>query len=304
MKLADKWKRGLPYVGNKGQKAEQIIDLLPPGNRLIDAFGGGGSISLTASAASKWNRIVYNDIRSSVVQLLKELITGNSIDLKKYVCVNRQQFLDWRDKRPDSIERTLVLICYSFGNDMNSYLWSRKNEELKLMMTRALFYGDTGTIYDEMFDKYRGEAGIMETYSWFHKWRRDRMGISSRSDLLQNLQNVQRLQYLAELDQLEQLQQLQQLERLEYSSRDYRDLTIQEDDIVYLDPPYYKSGKQYGGFDHDAFWEWLMECPAKNIYISEYTKLPHTEVAFNLGKKHSFITAGKRKDELLLKVVK
>lgn len=41
MKLADKWKRGLPYVGNKGQKAEQIIDLLPPGNRLIDTFGGG-----------------------------------------------------------------------------------------------------------------------------------------------------------------------------------------------------------------------------------------------------------------------
>lgn len=46
MKLADKWEQGLPYMGNKGQKAEQIIDLLPSGHRLIDAFGGGEAYHL------------------------------------------------------------------------------------------------------------------------------------------------------------------------------------------------------------------------------------------------------------------
>lgn len=301
MKLAYKWKRGLPYVGNKGQKAEQIIDLLPPGNRLIDAFGGGGSISLTASAASKWNRIVYNDIRSSVVQLLKELITDNNIDLKKYVCIDRKQFLDWRDNCPDSIERTLVLLCYSFGNNMHDYLWSANNEDQKLLVTRALFFGDTGTYFDELFEKFHGEASIEESYSWFHKWRREKMGISSRSD---SLQQLQRLQQLVELQQLERLPQLKRTPRLEYGSCDYRDLMIKEDDIVYLDPPYYGTGQQYDGFDHEDFWEWLLKCPAKNIYISEYTKLPHTEVAFNLGKKHSFTAVGRRPDELLLKVVK
>lgn len=40
MKDKDKWKRGLPYVGNKGGKAQQILDLLPSGTRLIDPFGG------------------------------------------------------------------------------------------------------------------------------------------------------------------------------------------------------------------------------------------------------------------------
>lgn len=44
MKQSEKWKRGLPYVGNKGQKAEKVIDVLPAGHRLIDVFGGGGSI--------------------------------------------------------------------------------------------------------------------------------------------------------------------------------------------------------------------------------------------------------------------
>lgn len=36
MKLKDKWKRGLPYVGNKGQKVEQIMEVLPDGKRLVD----------------------------------------------------------------------------------------------------------------------------------------------------------------------------------------------------------------------------------------------------------------------------
>lgn len=41
MRQADKWKRGLPYVGSKGQKADKIIDLLPSGDKLLDLFGGG-----------------------------------------------------------------------------------------------------------------------------------------------------------------------------------------------------------------------------------------------------------------------
>ncbi|UYI59108.1 DNA adenine methylase [Lacticaseibacillus paracasei] len=69
MKQSEKWKRGLPYVGNKGQKAEKIIDILPAGNRLVDVFGGGGSINLTASSSGKWDEVVYNDRRKTVVNL-------------------------------------------------------------------------------------------------------------------------------------------------------------------------------------------------------------------------------------------
>lgn len=129
------------------------------------------------------------------------------------------------------------------------------------------------------------------------------MNISSRYDLLQQLQQLEQLERLQQLQQLERLQQLEQLEQLEYSTLDYHDIIIRPDDIVYCDPPYVNTSEDYGGWDPDAFYAWLDACPAKQIYISEYTKLPHTEVAFNLGKKTNFSAAGNRRDELLLRVV-
>jgi len=42
----------------------------------------------------------------------------------------------------------------------------------------------------------------------------------------------------------------------------------------------------------------------KGVFFSECTKLPHAEVAFSFGQKHSFSATGKRRDELLLRVIK
>jgi len=300
MKLKDKWKRGLPYVGNKGQKVEQIMEALPNGKRLVDVFGGGGCVSLTAASSGKYKEVIYNDRRKTVVELLRALINDKPhLNLMDYVALTREQFFDWRDNQPDSIERTLVLIVYSFSNNQNDYLWSKKNEEEKLLLTKALFYGNTGTEFDQLYSYSLNANTISEKYRLFHKWRREQMNISSRYDLLQQLQRLQ------QLERLQRLQQLQQLEQLEYSVKDYHELIIDADDVVYCDPPYVGTSKDYGGFDHKAFENWyLHECPAKEIYISEYTKLSHTEVAFNFGKKHSLTATGKRKDELLLRVVR
>jgi len=129
MKNADKWMRGLPYVGNKGQKAQRIIDFLPDGKRFIDAFGGGGSISLTASNSGKWDKVIYNEKRKFVVSLLKALIYDSPhIDLEKYVYITRKEFFDWKDNKPDSVERTLILLSWSFSNSMKSYLWGKSTD--------------------------------------------------------------------------------------------------------------------------------------------------------------------------------
>lgn len=293
MKKTEKWKRGLPYVGNKGQKAEKIIDILPAGNRLIDVFGGGGSISLTAASSGKWDTVVYNDRRKTVVNLLKALIEDNPhFDLTKYVYMDRETFYNWRDNMPDSIERTLVLTVWSFSNNLRDYLWGKKNEKEKLQLTRALFWGDTGTQLDGLYAYTKNETSISGKYKMFHKWRLEKMNIGSRYNLLQKLR------------QLQQLERLQQLQQLEYSVFDYRNLIIGPDDIVYCDPPYSGTDEDYGGFDNESFQRWLANCPANQIYISEYAQLPHTEVAFILGKKLSFQAKSKRPDELLLKYVK
>ncbi|WP_191980410.1 DNA adenine methylase, partial [Levilactobacillus paucivorans] len=124
MKAKDKWKRGLPYVGNKGQKVEQIMEALPDGKRLVDVFGGGGCVSLTAVSSGKYKEVIYNDRSKTVVELLRALINDEPhFNLMDYVALTREQFLDWRDNQPDSIERTLVLIAYSFSNNQHTYLW-------------------------------------------------------------------------------------------------------------------------------------------------------------------------------------
>lgn len=296
MKLKDKWKRGLPYVGNKGQKVEQIMEALPDGKRLVDVFGGGGCISLTASSSGKYEKVIYNDQRKTVVELLRALIDDEPhFNLMDYVALTREQFFDWRDSQPDSIERRLVLIAYSFSNNQKDYLWSKENEDEKLLLTRALFYGNTGTEFDQLYNFSLNANTISEKCRSFRKWRREQININYRFEL----------QQLEQLQQLERLQQLEQPKQLEYSVKDYREPVIYTDDVVYCDPPYIGTGEQYGGFDSKAFENWyLHECPAKEIYISEYTKLPHTEVAFNFGKKQSLTATGKRKDELLLRVVR
>ena len=296
MKVKDKWKRGLPYVGNKGQKVEQIMEVLPDGKRLIDIFGGGGCVSLTAASSGKYEEVIYNDRRRTVVELLRALVNDEPhFNLMDYVALTREQFFDWRDNQPDSIERRLMLIVYSFSNDQRTYLWSKKNEKEKLLLTRALFYGNTGTEFDQLYNYSLNANTISDKYRLFHKWRREQLNISSRYDLLQQLERLQ---------QIGRLQQMDQLQPLEYSVKDYRELIINIDDVVYCDPPYVGTSPNYGGFDYKAFENWyLHECPAKEIYISEYTKLPCTEVAFNLGKKHNLSAIGKRRDELLLRVV-
>ena len=299
MKQSEKWKRGLPYVGNKGQKAEKIIDILPAGNRLIDVFGGGGSISLTAASSGKWDEVVYNDRRETVVNLLKALIEDNPhFDLMKYVYMDRETFYNWRDNMPDSIERTLVLTVWSFGNNLHDYLWGKKTEKEKLKLTRALFWGDTDAQLDDLYSYAKNETSIAGKYTAYHKWRRNQL------EQLKQLQQHKQLVQLERLEQLERLQQLDRLQQLEFLALDYRSLEIGPEDVVYCDPPYTGTGQDYGGFDDDAFQRWLAKCPAKQIYISEYTQLPNTEAAFNLGKKQSFKSKGKRPDELLLKYVK
>lgn len=297
MKSKDKRKRGLPYVGNKGQKVEQIMEVLPDGKRFIDVFGGGGCVSLTAASSGKYEEVIYNDQRKTVVELLKALINDEPhLNLIDYVSLTRGQFVDWRDNQPDSIERTLALIVYSFSNNQNDYLWGKKIEGEKLLLTRSLFYGNTGTELDQLYNYSLNANTISEKYRLFHKWRREQMNISSRYDLLEQLQRLQ---------QLERLQKTEQLQQLEYSVNDYRKLSINYDDIVYCDPPYVGTSKSYDGFDYKAFENWyLHECPAKEIYISEYTQLPNTKVALDLGKKKNFTSSANRRDELLLRVVR
>ena len=174
-----------------------------------------------------------------------------------------------------------------------------------MQLNRAIFFGDTGTQLDELYEYAKNEATIYGKYQMFHKWRLEKIKISSHWDGLERFNQLESIAQLQQLERLQQLDKMDQLQKIEFLTLDYRSLEIGPEDVVYCDPPYVGTSKDYGGFDYKAFENWyLHECPAKEIYISEYTQLPHTEVAFNLGKKIRFSGKGKRRDELLLRVIK
>lgn len=277
MKQKDFWKKGLPYVGNKSQKAQQIIDVLPQGKRLIDVFGGGGSISLHASSSGWWKHVVYNDKRTTVVQLLKALVENHPhIDLDSYTHITRKQFWDWRDNQTDSIERTLVLLVWSFSCKEKSYLWGKNKERMRPeLIKQYIVDGDHSLTITERYKKY----------------------LDSK--------NKECLSPITRLKQLELIQRTEMALPIIYSHVDYLDLQIEENDVVYCDPPYLNANYRYSGFDDQRFYEWLNNLPTDNIFISERQILPHTELYMDLGAKSSFSKNNKKIDhELLMKFIK
>ena len=119
---------GLPYQGSKNQIAEEIIDFLPQGNRLVDLFGGGGAISHCASLSGKWKSILYNEYNPLVVKAFIMAINGEFDNDNRWI--DREEFNRLKDSDP------YVAFAFSFSNNLLSYAYSDDSVELK----KALFY--------------------------------------------------------------------------------------------------------------------------------------------------------------------
>ena len=87
---------------------------------------------------------------------------------------------------------------------------------------------------------------------------------SELNEELQSLQSLQRLQ------RLQRLEGLEGLKGLETHTRDYRDVDIKPNSVIYCDIPYVNTdGYTTDGFDHEAFYDWACQQDAP-VYVSEY----------------------------------
>lgn len=288
--MDNRWQNGIPRIGRKTYKANKILDLIPAGSHLVDVFGGGACVTLHALAKGKWNKITYNELSPHVYRLVDELIfQKKQVDLEKLCFTTREQFKAVLAK-PESeytLEDEIIRLFLSFGYCQRTFLFGKKIFSKKMLATHALLRGDSGTELDKVYDESSKQSTLAGKYAVWRKHFHD-------DNCLQELEQVGRLQ---------QIESLQQIERL---NLDYRELKIKPDDIVYCDPPYVGTNtyKDVPPFDEDEFVDWYMNCPAKEIYISEYQVLPGTELVADLGSKHSFKATATRKNELLLKVVR
>ena len=226
---------GLPYQGSKSRIADWIVGNLPSAPVLVDIMCGGGAVSHAALLSGKYGRVVLNDV-NGVADVFVRAVRGEYADYS--FVPDREQFNAMKGSDP------LVSLLYSFGNDRNTYLWSRELEPVKVAASRML---SAGTLHERR--RY-----------WLEFCR----ALYAYVDGVGGLPN-----------QLRQLEGLERLEGLEGSCADYRDVEIPSDAIVYVDPPYANTNcRAYQGFDFDAFHAWL-DCVPNLTVVSEYTCPPH-----------------------------
>lgn len=292
---------GLPYTGSKSRIAHWVVDHLPCGRVLIDVFAGGCAITHRALLSQKWQTIIANDINGKYPQLFSDAVRGKYRDELRWI--SREDFE--RLKAKDAF----VACCWSFGNNLQDYMYSRAIEPYKRALHYAIVFNDFEPMQELMPEVARS---VHEAIHWIRNTHDRRITAqkvivktlklltgdnyahsiiqsnplyrsirhsnkdAQRLESLESLQSLERLKRLQSLERLQSLQSLQSLESLRVTSLSYAEIDIPEDAVVYCDPPYHACGGHlYEGtaaFEHGAFYDWCVRVSKTNpIFISEYS---------------------------------
>lgn len=287
---------GLPYTGSKSRIAHWVIDQLPRGRVLIDAFAGGCAITHRALLSQKWKTVIANDINGKYPQLFADAVRGKYRDERRWI--SREDFE--RLKQQDAF----IACCWSFGNNLNNYMYSKDIEPYKRALHYAIVFDDFAPMQEIMPEVAQA---VHDAIHWIRNTHDRRVtaqnvivktlkrltGDNYAHSIIQSnplyrsilhssmgtpsLQILQSLERLERLQNLQNMQSLQSLEHMRVTSLSYADIYIPEDAVVYCDPPYHASDKTlYEGtasaFDHGAFYDWCVRVSKTNpIFISEYS---------------------------------
>lgn len=239
----NKKRYGIGYQGSKNKVAEWVVSNLPPATRLYDLFAGGCAITHCAMLQGKYKEIVCNDVTDSAI-FFHDALNGKYND-RVNEWVSRADF-----ERLKSVD-PCIRICWSFGHDQKSYLFSKEKEPyMKALWDMAHATSPTQILY--MYMKVLKEKAKVESLNLFG-------GVNSY-----------RLECLERLRALSNLQDNDSSTRIYALCGDYKDVEILPDSIIYCDIPY-KGKKKYDkkNFDYEDFYAWC-ERQTELVIISEY----------------------------------
>lgn len=286
---------GLPYTGSKSRIAHWVIDNLPSRRVLIDAFAGGCSITHRALLSQKWQTIIANDINGKYPQLFADAIHGRYRDEKRWI--SREDFERLK------LQDAFIACCWSFGNNLRDYMYSRVIEPYKRALHYAIVFNDFEPMQELMPEVARAVHDAIQGQNNLHDRRvtaqkvivktlKRLTGDNYAHQIIQgnplyktilhtsrntpSLESLESLERLERLQRLESLQSLESLESLHITSLSYAEIDIPDDAVVYCDPPYHAyRGHLYEStapFDHNAFYDWCVDVSKTNpIFISEYS---------------------------------
>lgn len=124
---------GLPYKGSKNSIAKWVVSHLPGSHTFVDLFAGGCAITHAAMLSGKFEQFIVNDI-TEYPQVFRDAIAGKYRNERRWI--SRENFFRLKDIDP------YVRLCWSFGNDMKSYLYAPETERFKKHL-HAIFLQNT-----------------------------------------------------------------------------------------------------------------------------------------------------------------
>ena len=125
---------GMPYKGSKSKIAEKIMAVLPDAEYFVDLFSGGGAMTDCAMQSGKYQKGIYNELEPLIYKAFDMAIHGKFKGEKRWI--SREDFFKLKDSDP------YVAICWSFGNDLKTYLYSPEIERFKKHL-HYMFFADT-----------------------------------------------------------------------------------------------------------------------------------------------------------------
>ena len=274
---------GLPYTGSESRIAHWVIDNLPSGRVLIDAFAGGCAITHRALLSQKWQTVIANDINGKYPQLFADAVHGQYRDEKRWI--SREDFERLKEKN------AFVACCWSFANNVRDYMYSKAIEPYKRALHYAIVFDDFAPMQDLMpevaqavHDALQGRNNLHDRritaqnvivktlkrltgdnyahqiiqsnplYQTIRHTSKNTPSLNSLQSLqslnslnglesLERLERVQSMERLQSLESLERLERVQSLERLQVTSLSYDEIDIPDGAVVYCDPPYHACKK-------------------------------------------------------------
>lgn len=242
-------KFGMPYKGSKNSIAQHIIDVIPPADHFYDLFGGGGAVTHCAALSGKFKHVHYNEFNPLVCEGFMKAVKGMYKTEDRWI--SREDFMNLKGSD------AYAAFCFSFGNNLRGYAYGEEIEEYKKSLHYSIFFDDNKHLskYFNLNDfKYSSEI------------------ISLRyKEIIQFIKTFKPERKMIELQSLEALKRLQSLQGLNLicSCRSYDALEIEDNSVIYCDPPYINTDGYLSDFNHKKFYSWCKQ--QRNIFISEYT---------------------------------
>ena len=280
---------GIPYKGSKNKIAKNIIEQLPSAKHFYDLFGGGGAMTHCALLSGKYKYVHYNEFNPLVFKAFKMAINGEFKDETRWI--SKEDFERLKDSDP------YVACCFSFGNDFKTYAYGKNCEPFKKAVHYSIVFDDNSLLnkYIDLKDfKYRSndiKERRSELYSLLKKSKlniehgKPNQPVSQHQIWLERLQNLERLERFQSLGRLERLQNLESINNgVLLSNLSYEQVPIEEDSVIYCDPPYKDTNTYLDDFDHEKFYSWLRSLK-QQVFISEYQMPNDFYEVFSIKKR-------------------